>query len=60
MRSSNINLRDGIDIDTALLNWRNLTGISTEDTLLADLKTADRGNLYQISQSAVMLRNLLP
>jgi len=60
MRSSNTNMRDGIDIDTALLNWRNLTGISTEDTLLADLKTADRGNLYQISQSSVMLRNLLP
>ncbi len=60
MRSSNTNMRDGIDIDTALLNWRNLTGINTEDTLLADLKTADRGNLYQISQSAVMLRNLLP
>ncbi len=60
MRSSNTNMRDGIDIDTALLSWRNLTGINTEDTLLADLKTADRGNLYQISQSAVMLRNLLP
>ncbi|MDV5860259.1 PilW family protein [Pseudomonas mendocina] len=60
MRSSNVNLREGIDVDTALLNWRNLTGISAADTLLAELKTADKGNLYQISQSAVMLRNLLP
>ena len=60
MRSSNANLREGIDIDTALANWRNLTDISAEDTLLAELKTADRGNLYQISQSAVTLRNLLP
>ena len=60
MRSSNTNLREGIDIDTALANWRNLTDISAEDTLLAELKTADRGNLYQISQSAVTLRNLLP
>jgi len=60
MRSSNANLREGVNVDAALLNWRNLTGISAEDTLLADLKTADKGNLYQISQSAVMLRNLLP
>lgn len=60
MRSSNSNLREGINVDAALLNWRNLTDISAEDTLLADLKTADKGNLYQISQSAVMLRNLLP
>lgn len=60
MRSSNVNLREGIDVDAALLNWRNLNGISAEDTLLAELKTADKGNLYQISQSAVMLRNLLP
>ncbi|RRV32853.1 prepilin-type N-terminal cleavage/methylation domain-containing protein [Pseudomonas sp. o96-267] len=60
MRSSNPNLREGIDADTALDNWMNVTGISAEDTTVAALKTADKGNLYQISQSAVMLRNLLP
>lgn len=60
MRSSNPNLREGIDVDAALDNWMNVTGISTEDTTVTALKTADKGNLYQISQSAVMLRNLLP
>lgn len=60
MRSSNAHMREGLDVDSALSNWRNLTGLPADDSTLAALKAADKGNLYQISQSAVMLRNLLP
>lgn len=60
LRSSNSNLRDAIDVDTALGNWIRITGASEEDTIVAELKATDKGNLYQVSQSAVMLRNLLP
>lgn len=60
LRSSNINLRDAVDVDTALGNWIRITGASEDDTTVAELKAADKGNLYQVSQSAVMLRNLLP
>lgn len=60
MRSSNINLRDAVDVDTALGNWMKITGADETDTTVVALKTADKGNLYQVSQSAVMLRNLLP
>lgn len=60
MRSSNPNQREGIDVDTALANWLNATGVDQQDPVVTALKAADKGNLYQISQSAVMLRNLLP
>lgn len=60
LRSSNTNLRDAVDVDTALGNWMKITGASEEDTTVVALKAADKGNLYQVSQSAVMLRNLLP
>lgn len=60
MRSSNHGLRDSANATDALKNWKSLTGISDSDPLLASLKTADKGQLYQVSQSTVMLRNLMP
>ena len=60
MRSSNPYSRESLGVDAALANWVALTGISATDTTLTALKAADKGNLYQISQSSVMLRNLLP
>lgn len=58
MRSSNSNLRDGVDADTALANWKTLTGATSSQ--VTALKSTDKGQLYQVSQSAVMLRNLMP
>lgn len=58
MRSSNSSLRESLDADAALTNWKNLTGATSAQ--VTDLKTADKGQLYQLSQSTVMLRNLMP
>lgn len=60
LRSSGGRQRDALDADDALKTWQTLTGANEDDTSLAALKTADKGNLYQVSQSAIMLRNLLP
>ncbi|WP_263140373.1 PilW family protein [Pseudomonas sp. RIT-PI-AD] len=58
MRSSNPNLRDSVDASSALANWKALTGAT--DSEVNTLKTADKGQLYQVSQGTVMLRNLMP
>jgi type IV pilus assembly protein PilW len=60
LRSSNAGLRDSANATDALKNWQSLTGVADSDTLLASLKQADKGQLYQVSQSTVMLRNLMP
>lgn len=60
MRSSNANQREAIDTDTALKKWQDLTGLESSDAKLQALKTDDTGQLYHISQSTVMLRNLMP
>ncbi len=58
LRSSNNNLREKTDVDTALNNWKALTGASpSEVTAMKDL---DKGQLYQVSQNTVMLRNRMP
>jgi len=60
MRSSNTNQREAIDIDTALKKWRDLTGLESSNAKTVALKGDDKGQLYHVSQSTVMLRNLMP
>jgi type IV pilus assembly protein PilW len=60
MRSSGIRLRESITVDDALENWQGLVGLEDSDSVLAGIKAADSGQLYQVSQSNVMLRNLMP
>lgn len=50
--------RDATSADTALANWIALTGATTAQ--VTAMKTADKGNLYQVAQNTVMLRNLMP
>jgi type IV pilus assembly protein PilW len=57
-RSSGAQSRDAVNITTALANWKTLTGATdTEETIIA---TPDKGQLYQVSQNTVMLRNRMP
>ncbi|MBM7063102.1 prepilin-type N-terminal cleavage/methylation domain-containing protein [Pseudomonas sp. UL073] len=58
MRASGKSQRDAVTVDTALQNWTNLTGATTAE--VAALKAADSGQLYQVSQGTVMLRNRMP
>lgn len=58
LRSTSINQREATDVDTALAHWSSLSG--TPATELTALKDDDRGQLYHVSQSTVMLRNLMP
>lgn len=57
-RSSAGMQRDATSADTALANWIALTGATTAQ--VTAMKTADKGNLYQVAQNTVMLRNLMP
>lgn len=57
-RSSNGKLRESTTADTALANWQALTGASTAE--LTAMKAADNGNLYQVTQNTVTLRNRMP
>lgn len=57
-RSTNGKLRESTTADTALANWQALTGATT--TQVAAMKSADNGNLYQVTQNTVMLRNRMP
>lgn len=50
--------RDATTTDTALANWIALTGATAAQ--VNALKAADKGNLYQVAQNTVMLRNLMP
>ncbi|TWH64052.1 type IV pilus assembly protein PilW [Azomonas agilis] len=54
LRSTNTRLRDAVDFETAIANWKTLTGVSDTDI------TDDNGQLYQVTQRTVSLRNLLP
>ncbi|MNP08751.1 hypothetical protein D3C76_1008320 [compost metagenome] len=58
IRSSGQNVRDSSTIDTALQTWKDLTGASA--TAVTSIKNADKGQLYQVAQSTVMLRNKMP
>lgn len=60
MRSSGSSLRDSISAADALKNWQTITGLDDSDAKLATLKNDDKGQLYQVSQSSVTLRNLMP
>lgn len=60
MRSAGARLRDSIDAATALTTWQDMVEVEDDDEVLAALKADDSGQLYQISQSNVMLRNLMP
>ncbi len=57
-RSSGTTLRDAVTITTALANWKALTGASNSDELA--ISTPDKGELYQVSQNTVTLRNRMP
>lgn len=58
MRSSAAKVRDTVDDSPALAQWQALSG-APAPTITA-LKSADSGQIYQVSQSTVMLRNLMP
>lgn len=58
LRSTNNRLRDSVDIDTALSSWKTISKASKDE--LKALKDDDKGQLYQVVQSTVSLRNLLP
>lgn len=60
LRSSGIRLRESVDVSDALENWQTLTGLEDSDAVVAAIKADDNGQIYQISQSNVMLRNLMP
>lgn len=60
MRSSGANLRESVAVGDALNNWQALTGLANSDSVVTALKADDKGQLYQVSQSTVMLRNLMP
>lgn len=57
-RSSGVRLRDVMDTNQALDTWKTLTGRSA--SAINSLKSSDKGQIYQISQRSVMLRNLMP
>lgn len=57
-RSTGVKLRESTTADTTLANWQSLTGATTAQ--LNAMKTADNGNLYQVTQNTVTLRNRMP
>ncbi len=57
-RSTTGTQRDATTADTALANWIALTGATTAQ--VTAMKAADSGNLYQVAQNTVMLRNQMP
>ncbi len=57
-RSSGTQSRDAATITTALAKWKTLTGATNAQELL--ISTPDKGQLYQVSQNTVMLRNRMP
>lgn len=54
LRSSGRNLRDAVSKTTAVADWKLLSGAE------AGALSGDSGQLYQVSQGTVMLRNLMP
>ncbi len=58
LRSSGGQVRDTSADSPVLDQWQTISGIS--NAAKAALNTNDAGQLYQISQSTVMLRNLMP
>lgn len=60
LRSTNPSQRESIDSDTALENWLTISGLSKTSTEYQAIKAADQGQIYQVSQSAITLRNLMP
>lgn len=57
-RSALGNQRGATSVDTALANWAALSGATSAQ--VTNMKSADTGNLYQVVQNTVMLRNLMP
>jgi type IV pilus assembly protein PilW len=58
LRSSGSKLRESIDADSALATWKNLVGASSAE--VTAVKNLDKGQIYQVSQNTVMLRNRMP
>lgn len=58
MRSSGGKVRDTSDDSPVLARWQTLTGVA--DSAIEALQGDDSGQIYQISQSTIMLRNLMP
>jgi type IV pilus assembly protein PilW len=58
LRSTGSKLRESLDADSALANWKTLAGAS--DAEVSAIKTLDQGQIYQVSQNTVMLRNRMP
>ncbi|OHC27686.1 MAG: hypothetical protein A2Y50_12195 [Pseudomonadales bacterium RIFCSPLOWO2_12_59_9] len=58
LRSSGQQLRENADAAAALLNWKNLTNPS--DDLYASVRDGDTGQIYQVTQGTVTLRNRTP
>lgn len=57
-RSTDKKLRESTTIDAALTNWKSLTGATAAE--ITAMKNADNGNIYQVTQNTVMLRNRMP
>lgn len=57
-RSSGTQSRDAVTITSALAKWKTLTGATNAQELA--IATPDKGQLYQVSQNTVMLRNRMP
>ncbi|MGY4533753.1 type IV pilus assembly protein PilW [Pseudomonas sp. TE3786] len=58
LRSTGSKLRESVTADEALANWKNLVGATTAE--FNAVKTLDQGQIYQVSQNTVMLRNRMP
>ncbi|MES2820551.1 MAG: prepilin-type N-terminal cleavage/methylation domain-containing protein [Pseudomonadota bacterium] len=58
MRGSSEQLRDAVEIEAALANWKELTGATAAEVTVVE--AADLGHLYQVAQGTVMLRNRMP
>lgn len=57
-RSTSSKLRENSTTASVLANWKALSGATNAQ--VTAMTTADNGNIYQVSQNTVMLRNRMP
>jgi type IV pilus assembly protein PilW len=60
LKGPQLGQRESISTDTALASWQSLVNLADDDEQLSSISEADKRHLYQVSQSTVVLRNLLP
>lgn len=59
-RSTSTRQRESLDAEEALNQWMKISGLNNSSSSITALKTADNGQLYQVAQNTMMLRNLMP